>query len=72
MKKLNVLNACALVDAGVVGCVGTEECLDEIDSIGAEALERTLLQILGLGSEVRLLCQFGLPALRRTFGLLPG
>ena len=28
MKRLSVLNACTLVDAGVVGCAGTEIPLD--------------------------------------------
>jgi hypothetical protein len=39
MKRLYVLNGCALIDAGVVGCVGMEEPLEEMAAITADAVE---------------------------------
>jgi hypothetical protein len=45
MKRLYVLNACVLIDAGVVGCVGTEEPLEEMNAIGAEAVESRSKQL---------------------------
>jgi hypothetical protein len=39
MKRLNVLNACTLVDARVVGCVGTEIPLDDLGQLTAEQIQ---------------------------------
>lgn len=47
MKRLYVLNACVLVNAGVVGCAGTEEPLEEMNAIGAEAVESRSKQLFG-------------------------
>ena len=36
MKRLNVLDACQLINAGVVGCVGTEERMTVLDRLQPE------------------------------------
>jgi hypothetical protein len=40
MKRLNLLDACALCDLGVVGCAGVEEPLDNLGRWDAEMIER--------------------------------
>jgi hypothetical protein len=39
MKRVHVVNACKLVDGGVVGCVGTEIPMAELDEQTAEFIE---------------------------------
>ncbi len=38
MKRLNLLDACALCDLGIVGCVGVEETLKDLGYLGAEMI----------------------------------
>lgn len=45
MKRLNVLNACALLNAGVVGCVATEDPLVELDMLTSEEIQTRSSQL---------------------------
>jgi hypothetical protein len=47
MKRSSVLNACLLIDARMVGCVGTEEPLVEINAIGAAVVQSRSTQLFG-------------------------
>jgi hypothetical protein len=46
MKRLNVLNACSLYDRGVVGCVGTEIPLGDLNMQTSEVIESRSRELL--------------------------
>jgi hypothetical protein len=47
MKRLNVVNACRLVDAGVVGCVGTEVPMEDLDRHIQEFIQERSAALFG-------------------------
>jgi hypothetical protein len=47
MKKGNVLDACRLIDAGIVGFVGTEMPMADLDRLGPDEIQARSADLLG-------------------------